>query len=124
MMESLILTLDPRYPGGVITMQLAIVAAHRQMGLLPVLGFARMGGRDRWSPALREQHGEQPSISTGYLPTIEYLNYLLPAARLRRSLRRFPIIQVVSGVHSASLVPILANRPFVSWVATPFVDEI
>lgn len=123
-MESLILSLDPTYPGGVITMQRAIVSAHRQMGLLPVLGFARMGGLDRWNPALREQQGEQPSISTGYFPTIEYLNYLLPAARLRRRLGRFPIIQVVSGVHSASLVPILADRPFVSWVATPFLDEI
>ena len=30
----------------------------------------------------------------------------------------------MSGVHSASLVPILAGHPFVSWVATPFIDEI
>ena len=83
-----------------------------------------MGGLDRWNPAVHEQQGDQPSISTGYLPAIEYLNYLLPAARLRRTLGRFPIIQVVSGVHSASLVPILAGHPFVSWVATPFIDEI
>jgi D-inositol-3-phosphate glycosyltransferase len=123
-MESLILTLDPKYPGGVITMQKAALAAHRQMGLSPVLGFARMGGLDRWSPTLREQTGERASISTGYLPTIEYLNYLLPAARLRQVIKRFPIIQVVSGVHSAALIPMVAGRPFVSWVATPFVDEI
>ena len=105
-------------------MQRAMAAAHQRMGLAPRMGYARMGSRDRWNPAVSEQDSESPSISTGYLPTIEYLNYLLPAAMLGGRLRRFPIIQLVSGVHSASLVPILARRPFVSWVATPFMDEI
>lgn len=105
-------------------MQRAAAAAHQRMGLAPRLGYARMGSRDRWNPAVHEQECDRPSISTGYLPTIEYLNYLLPAAMLGGRLRRFPIIQLVSGVHSASLVPILARRPFVSWVATPFMDEI
>ena len=105
-------------------MQRAMAAAHQRMGLAPRMGYARMGSRDRWNPAVSEQDSESPSISTVYLPTIEYLNYLLPAAMLGGRLRRFPIIQLVSGVHSASLVPILARRPFVSWVATPFMDEI
>jgi glycosyltransferase involved in cell wall biosynthesis len=122
--ESLILTLDPKYPGGVVTMQRAVMAAQRRMGLAPRLGFARMGGMDRWDLSIREEEGESPSISTGYLPTIEYLNYLVPALRLGRSLRRFPVVHVVSGVHSAALIPIVARHPFVSWIATPFVDEI
>jgi glycosyltransferase involved in cell wall biosynthesis len=55
---------------------------------------------------------------------VEYLNYLVPALTLRGQLRQFPIVQLVSGMHSASLVPIAAGVPFVSWVATPFLDEL
>ncbi len=79
-------------------MQRAAAAAHQRMGLAPRMGYARMGSRDRWNPAVREQENDGPSISTGYLPTIEYLNYLLPAAMLCGRLRRFPIILLVSGV--------------------------
>lgn len=122
-MDSLIISLDPRYPGGVITLQRALAAAHRGLGLRPHLCFARLG-RDRWNPSLITEEGPLPTLSTGYLPAIEYLNYSWPALRLRRRLRRFPVVHVVSGVHSAALLPILARKPFVSWVATPFADEI
>jgi glycosyltransferase involved in cell wall biosynthesis len=123
-MESLIITLDPGFPGGVNTMQRAVAAAQRRMGLAPRLGFVRLGSRARWDLSVDAQDGAEPSISTGYLPTIEYLNYLVPALRLRATLRRFQVVHIVSGVHSAALVPILARRPFVSWIATPFLDEI
>jgi glycosyltransferase involved in cell wall biosynthesis len=123
--ESLIVTLDPILPGGVITMQNAVSRAHRSLGLTPHLGFARLGGRRRWNPAIEEtDNAGQPCVSTGYVPSIEYLNYLLPAIRLRKIVRRFPIVQVVTGIHSAGLIPIFARRPFVSWIATPFLDEI
>jgi glycosyltransferase involved in cell wall biosynthesis len=121
----LILTLDPVFPGGVVTMQDAMSRAHRDLGLDPHLGFTRLGGTRRWDPRVHETHGAgQSSISTGYLPSIEYLNYLLPAVRLRSRVRNFPIVQVVTGIHSIGLIPILARRPFVSWIATPFLDEI
>ena len=124
-MDSLILSLDPAYPGGVITMQRAMETAHRRLGLVPHLAFARMGETRRLNPALvTETIDGRSCISTGYWPAIECLNYLLPAVRFRRLLARFPIVQVVSGVHSAGLVPIVARRPFVSWIATPFLDEI
>ncbi len=123
--DSLIVSLDPSYPGGVITMQNAMSIAHRRMGLTPHLGFSRLDPKRRWDPRVREsENAGQPTLSTGYLPTIEYLNYLMPAVGLRKAVRRFPIVQVVSGIHSAGLIPILAGRPFVSWIATPFLDEI
>jgi glycosyltransferase involved in cell wall biosynthesis len=43
---------------------------------------------------------------------------------LRSRLSRFAVLQLVGGSHAPSLLPILARRPFVSWVATPFGDEI
>jgi len=123
--DSLIVTLDPAFPGGVITMQNAMSIAHRRLGLEPHLGFMRQGRRERWDAAIhRSDHAGQPTVSTGYLPTIEYLNYLFPAVRLRRTVKRFPVLQLVTGTHSAGLIPILARRPFVSWIATPFLDEI
>jgi glycosyltransferase involved in cell wall biosynthesis len=123
-LDSLILSLDPDFPGGVITMQEAMRQAHLTLGLTPHLGFSRLG-QDRWDPSLRhEQRNGRSLLSTGFLPSIEYLNYLWPAARLRPELHRFSVIQIVSGFNSASLIPILAGRPFVSWIATPFIDEI
>jgi glycosyltransferase involved in cell wall biosynthesis len=124
-MDSLIFSLDPAFPGGVTTMARAMETAHRRLGLTPHLAYARLGGTRRLNPALLAEtvHGK-PRISTGYWPSIEFLNYLLPAVRFRRLLSRFPIVQVVSGVHSAGLVPIVAGRPFASWIATPFLDEI
>jgi D-inositol-3-phosphate glycosyltransferase len=106
-------------------MQRAVCVAHALMGLAPHLAFSRQGRRSRWNPSLlMTRADEYPAMTTGYLPTLEYLNYVLPALKLRRELRRFPIVQLVSGFHSASMIPILAGRPFVSWIATPFGDEI
>lgn len=123
--EALVLTLDPAMGGGVRTMQRAVCAALERMGLEPHLAFARSGRRERLDLRVREGRADgRPSLSVGYLPSIEFANYVVPAARLRRHLRRFAFLQVVSGVHSVSLVPILGRQRFVSWVATPFLDEI
>ncbi|HVR61051.1 MAG TPA: glycosyltransferase [Polyangia bacterium] len=124
-MRSLIVTLDPAMGGGVGTMQRVMRRAHRRLGLDATLAFARSNRRGRLDPRVRagELDGH-PTLSAGYWPSLEYLNYLLPAAALRGRLRAFPVLQVVSGMHSASLVPIVAGAPFVSWVATPFLDEI
>jgi glycosyltransferase involved in cell wall biosynthesis len=122
--DSLVVTLDPANGGGVRSMQRVICMAHERMGLHPHLAFARRGRWTRWSPSLRSGLVDgYASLSTGYLPTVEYLNYIVPALTIRKELRRFPVVQLVSGFHSASLVPILARRPFVSWIATPFADE-
>jgi glycosyltransferase involved in cell wall biosynthesis len=124
-MQSLILTLDPAMGGGVGTMQRVMRQAHERLGLAPSLAFSRIDRRHRWAPGVRQGEFEgHPTLSTGYLPSVEYLNYLVPALALHRCVARFPIVQVVSGMHSASLVPILGRVPFVSWVATPFLDEI
>jgi glycosyltransferase involved in cell wall biosynthesis len=124
-MNSLIVTLDPGNRGGVRTMQRAVCTAHLAMGLTPHLAFSRQGRLARWNPSLVTTRADgYPAMTTGYLPTLEYLNYVLPALKLRAELPRFPIVQLVSGFHSASMVPILARCPFVSWVATPFGDEI
>lgn len=124
-MNSLLVTLDPGNRGGVRTMQRAVCLAHRAIGLEPHLAFSRRGRRSRWNPSLLTTQADgYPAMTTGYLPTLEYLNYVLPALKLRRELPRFPIVQLVSGFHSASMIPILARHPFVSWVATPFGDEI
>ena len=124
-MMSLILTLDPAMGGGVGTMQRAMRQAHERLGLLPSLAFVRHDRRGRWSPGVKRGIFEgHPTLSTGYFPSVEYLNYVVPALALHRQLSRFPVVQVVSGMHSASLVPILARVPFVSWVATPFLDEV
>jgi len=123
-MDSLILSLDPEFPGGVVTMQNAMRQAHVRLGLKPHLAFARLGS-GRWDPSLRsEERNGEGRLSVGYFPSIEFLNYLWPAIRLRRELHRFKVVQIVSGFHSSSLVPILGRRPFVSWIATPFLDEI
>src|SRR5215831_17225706 len=98
-LDSLIVTLEPSFSGGVLTMQNAMSIAHRRLGLHPYLGFMRQGRRERWSPAIHETfHAGQASVSTGYLPMIEYLNYLFPAVRLRPIVKRFPIVQVVTGI--------------------------
>jgi glycosyltransferase involved in cell wall biosynthesis len=124
-MSSLIVTLDPANRGGVRTMQRAVCAAHVKMGLAPHLAFSRQGRLSRWNPSLMSTRADgYPAMTTGYLPTLEYLNYVIPALKLRSALSHFPIVQLVSGFHSASLIPILARRPFISWVATPFGDEI
>lgn len=124
-MRSLILTLDPAMGGGVGTMQRVMRQAHRRLGLDATLAFARSDRRGRWDPRLRAgEFDGRPTLSVGYWPSLEYLNYLLPAAALRARLREFPVVQLVCGMHSASLVPIAAGAPFVSWVATPFLDEI
>lgn len=124
-LSSLLVTLDPGNRGGVRTMQRAVCLAHQMLGLTPHLAFSRRGRRSRWNPSLVTTRADgYPAMTTGYLPTVEYLNYVLPALRLRHELGRFPIVQLVSGFHSASMIPILAKRPFVSWVATPFADEI
>lgn len=124
-MQSLILTLDPAMGGGVGTMQRVMRQAHERLGLSPSLAYARHDRRRRWDPGVKQGLFEgHPTLSTGYLPSVEYLNYLVPALALSRQLSRFPIVQVVSGMHSAALVPILRRVPFVSWVATPFLDEI
>lgn len=124
-MQSLILTLDPAMGGGVGTMQRVMRQAHERLGLSPSLAFARHDRRGRWAPGVKGGEFEgHPTLSTGYLPSVEYLNYLLPALALRRQVTRFPVVQVVSGMHSASLIPILGRVPFVSWVATPFLDEV
>ena len=124
-MNSLLVTLDPGNRGGVRTMQRAVCLAHGHMGFVPHLVFSRQGRRSRWNPSLvRTRADGYPAMTTGYVPMLEYLNYVLPAVKLRHELSRFPIVQLVSGFHSASMIPILARRPFVSWVATPFGDEI
>jgi glycosyltransferase involved in cell wall biosynthesis len=124
-MDSLLVTLDPASGGGVRSMQRAVSMAHTRLGLTPHLAFARQGRLSRWNPALRPGHADGlASLSTGYLPTVEYLNYVVPALKMRRVLPKFPIVQLVSGFHSASFIPILGGRPFVSWIAAPFADEI
>ncbi len=124
-MRSLIVTLDPALGGGVGTMRRAMLTAHQRLGLEPTMGFARHDRQGRWRPGLRSGAVDgHPTLTTGYWPSVEYLNYLVPAMVLRRQVRQFPIVQVVSGMHSNSLVPILAGAPFVSWVATPFLDEV
>jgi glycosyltransferase involved in cell wall biosynthesis len=123
--DALVLTLDPAMGGGVRTMQRVVCQAMERMGLRPHLAFARSDRRERWDPRLRQGTVDgRPCLSTGYVPSIEFLNYVVPALSLRAHLRRFAVVQVVSGVHSLGLVPILGRRRFVSWVATPFLDEI
>ena len=105
-------------------MQNAMRQAHLTLGLKPHLAFTRLGP-GRWDPSLRfDDHSGESRVSVGHIPSIEYLNYLGPAVRMRRELGRFQVVQIVSGFHSSSLIPIMAGRPFVSWIATPFVDEI
>lgn len=124
-MRSLILSLDPAMGGGVGTMQREMRRAHRTLGLEATLAFARSDRRRRLDPRVRAgEFDGNPTLSVGYWPSLEYLNYLVPAAALRGRLGAFPVVQVVCGMHSASLVPIVAGAPFVSWVATPFLDEI
>jgi len=124
-MNSLLVTLDPGNRGGVRTMQRAVCVAHGLLGLTPHLAFSRQGRRSRWNPSMLTTRVDgYPAMTTGYLPTLEYLNYVIPALMLRGELARFPVVQLVSGFHSASVIPILAKHPFVSWVATPFGDEI
>ena len=124
-MRSLILTLDPALGGGVGTMQRVMRMAHQRLGLEATLAFARHDRRRRWNPRVQGGQFEgHPTLSSGYWPSVEYLNYLVPALALRAQIRAFPIVQLVCGMHSTSLVPIAAGTPFVSWVATPFLDEV
>lgn len=124
-MQSLILSLDPAMGGGVGTMHQVMRRAHQHLGLSATLAYARSDRQGRWNPRVQDGTFDgHPTLSAGYWPSVEYLNYLLPAAALRRRLREFPVVQLVCGMHSSSLVPILAGVPFVSWVATPFLDEI
>jgi glycosyltransferase involved in cell wall biosynthesis len=123
--DALILTLDPVHVGGVATMQRTVVRAQRALGLAPHLAFLRSGRASRLDPRLRRGlHEGTPTLSAGYWPTLEYLNYALAAAVFRPVLPCFSVVHVVSGFHSPSLVPILNRRPFVSWVATAFRDEV
>ena len=124
-MESLVLTLDPHVQSGVVTMQRAMCAAHVRLGLVPRLVYARLGRFSRYDPRLHDHTADgQLATSSGYWPTFEFMNPLVPALTLRSRVRRAAVVQIVTGFHSLSLVPILARRPFVSWVATPFLDEI
>lgn len=123
--DVLVLTLDPAHLGGIATMRRAATRALSELGLRPHLAYLRSGRRSRWDPRARHGvHEEGPSLSCGYLPTVEYLNYVVAARALRREIRRFAAVHVVSSFHSPSLVPILCRRPFVSWVASPYRDEI
>jgi glycosyltransferase involved in cell wall biosynthesis len=124
-MKSLIVTLDPDTQGGVIAMETAVARAQKELGLQTTLAHLRTGRWDRYALGARErQIGDRDVISMGYIPTIEYLNYLVPSLAIRNRLRRFPVLQLVSGSHAASLIPIVNQRSFVSWVATPYGDEI
>jgi glycosyltransferase involved in cell wall biosynthesis len=123
--DALVLTLDPAMGGGVRTMQRAVCDAMERLGLRPHLAFVRSGRRERWDLRVHHVHADgRPARAVGYVPSLEFLNPLVPALRLREELARFEIVHVVCGVHSLGLVPALAGRPFVSWVATPFLDEI
>jgi glycosyltransferase involved in cell wall biosynthesis len=123
-MESLILSLDPQGHGGVYTLQRAMIAAHKRLGLQPSLAHVRRDRRLDLRMSMGASLAEVPTASLGYLPSIEYLNFLVPALVTRRWLSQFSVVQVVSGSHAISAMAILARRPFVSWVATPLEDEI
>jgi glycosyltransferase involved in cell wall biosynthesis len=123
--RALIVTLDPRHLGGVQTMRRALESAHDRIGLESTIVYARSGRRGRVDPrVVRGSFEGRPTLAVGYWPTIEYCNYWISALALRREVRRFPIVHVVGSFHSLSLIPIWAGARFVSWVATPFVDEI
>lgn len=123
--RSLIVSIDPKLGGGVTSMQRVMVRAHRAMGLEPTLAFLRGDAQRHRALAVHETERDGvAAFEVGYIPTIYYLNYLLPAWLLRRRVSEFGVVQVVSGAHAESIVPILARRQFVSWLATPFGDEI
>lgn len=99
-----------------------MVRAHRALGLEPTYAFRRLE-KSRRLRVRDEIIGGVPSSSAGYIPSIEYLNYLLPAVALRKRCAAFDIIQLATADHAPSLIPALARRRFVSWVATAYADE-
>jgi glycosyltransferase involved in cell wall biosynthesis len=106
-------------------MRRAMQQAHRRLGIEPRLVYARSGRLGRLDPRVRDTNSAgQLATSVGYLPTIEYANYVVPGLALRRRLRRAGVVQLVTGSHAMSLIPIVARRPFISWVATPYGDEV
>jgi glycosyltransferase involved in cell wall biosynthesis len=106
-------------------MREAMRAAHVRLGLHPWLLYCHADRRSRVDLRRKDRpYKGQAAAAIGYVPTVEYLNYAAPALALRGWMQRFSVVQIVSGFNSASLIPIVARKPFVSWIATPFLDEI
>ncbi len=123
--RALVVTLDPALGGGVRTMQRAVCEAQERLGFSVHVAFPRAGRLARWALRVRSETIDgRAAFSVGYMPSIEYLNYTVPALLLRRTFRDFPLVHVVSGCHSLAMIPALAQKPFVSWVATAFIDEV
>jgi glycosyltransferase involved in cell wall biosynthesis len=123
--KSLIITQDPSGGGGVWSMSRAMAHAHEELGLNPQLAYPRSGRLDRWDLRVTRSNAHGwPALATGYWPSIQFLNYAATGIALANHLPDFSPIQVVCGIHSMSLVPILARQRFCSWIATPFADEL
>ena len=57
----------------------------------------------------------------GYVPTVDYLNYAVPAAMMRTLLSRY---QLFDGEWHERVFLVLAGKPFVSWIATTSRSEL
>jgi D-inositol-3-phosphate glycosyltransferase len=100
-------------------MQRAVVDVLRSLGFAPELVFLSTRRSERWNlfPRRMEADG-MPGFFVGYVPSIDYLNYLVPSVTLRSILSPHEVFVVVSGTSAAALPLVLAKKPFVSWIAT------
>ena len=74
-MDALVVTLDPARIGGVQSLMRAVCQAQEALGLRSHVAFAHAGRIERLSLRMRRgEMGGRPTLSSGYLPTIEYLN--------------------------------------------------
>ncbi len=120
-----ILTLDPRTFGGVIELQRVTCAALERFGLEPELVFLSAVRRERVRllPAEVPLAGGRRGVQLGYLPSIDFLNYAVPAVALRQRLSGYAAWQVASGSSAAALPLVLNGYPFVSWISTTVRSE-
>jgi glycosyltransferase involved in cell wall biosynthesis len=108
-----------------MAMQRDVAATLEGAGFETEFLYLSMNRWERWRlwPSALEVNGKR-TYRFGYLPSIDFLNYLGPALGIRSLLDRYEIFDVVSGTSAAALPLVLAGRPFVSWIATTTRAEL
>lgn len=75
-------------------------------------------GSPRW-----EEAWGRPALAVDHLAHLELLRYLIPALKVRGSLRGFDVYHVIRGANLAEALFAVNGHRFVDWVATTVADE-
>jgi glycosyltransferase involved in cell wall biosynthesis len=102
-----------------MAMQRTAATSLRAIGLAPEFVFLAAPYRERWqlSPHELDIDGT-PGVRVGYVPSLDFLNYVVPTVALRRVLSRYSTFVVVSGTSAAAVPLVLSGKRFISWIAT------